>query len=112
MNSRSGCLREFEETGFRPAGILDPLGEAIQAEARGSQRLRWPAISIPLVSRVYPAKSNGHRRVNGSCVPEVDRAAWFTLDEARVKIIKGQGVFLDRLEQILRRDILYVEEEL
>jgi predicted NUDIX family NTP pyrophosphohydrolase len=50
--------------------------------------------------------------VNGSCVPEVDRAAWFTLDEARVKIIKGQGVFLDRLEQILRRDILYVEEEL
>jgi len=44
MNSRSGCLREFEETGFRPAGILDPLGEAIQAEARGvwdSRRSRY-----------------------------------------------------------------------
>jgi predicted NUDIX family NTP pyrophosphohydrolase len=35
-------------------------------------------------------------------VPEVDRAEWFTLDDARDKIIKGQSVFLDRLEQILR----------
>ena len=35
-------------------------------------------------------------------VPEVDRAASFTLDDARAKIIKGEGVFLDRLEQILR----------
>jgi len=32
----------------------------------------------------------------------VDRAEWFTLDDARDKIIKGQSVFLDRLEQILR----------
>ena len=35
-------------------------------------------------------------------VPEVDRAAWFTLDDARDKIIKRQSVFLDRLEEILR----------
>ncbi|HUI20139.1 MAG TPA: NUDIX hydrolase, partial [Methylocella sp.] len=34
-------------------------------------------------------------------VPEVDRAAWFTLDEARDKIVKAQSVFLDRLQEIL-----------
>ena len=29
--------------------------------------------------------------------PELDRAAWFDLAEARVRILKGQAVFLDRL---------------
>jgi len=50
-----------------------------------SCHVEWPPKSGPLIH-----------------VPEVDRAAWFTLDDARDKIIKGQGVFLDRLEQILR----------
>ncbi len=31
--------------------------------------------------------------------PELDRAAWFGIAEARVKILKGQAVFLDRLLQ-------------
>lgn len=30
-------------------------------------------------------------------VPEVDRADWFDLATARVKLVKGQVVFLDRL---------------
>jgi predicted NUDIX family NTP pyrophosphohydrolase len=29
--------------------------------------------------------------------PEIDRAAWFGLDEARSKLVKGQVPFLDRL---------------
>jgi predicted NUDIX family NTP pyrophosphohydrolase len=29
--------------------------------------------------------------------PEIDRAAWFTLDEARSKLIEAQTAFLDRL---------------
>jgi predicted NUDIX family NTP pyrophosphohydrolase len=29
--------------------------------------------------------------------PEVDRAEWFTLDEARAKILAGQHPFIDRL---------------
>jgi len=28
---------------------------------------------------------------------EVDRGAWFTVDEARVRIFKGQETLLDRL---------------
>jgi predicted NUDIX family NTP pyrophosphohydrolase len=33
--------------------------------------------------------------------PEVDRAAWFTLDEARAKLNAAQAAFLDRLVALL-----------
>ena len=33
--------------------------------------------------------------------PEIDRAAWFGLDEARRKLLKGQVPFLDRLLDVL-----------
>jgi predicted NUDIX family NTP pyrophosphohydrolase len=29
--------------------------------------------------------------------PELDRASWFSVAEARLKILKGQAVFLDDL---------------
>ncbi|MCA1583519.1 MAG: NUDIX domain-containing protein [Acidobacteria bacterium] len=35
--------------------------------------------------------------------PEVDRAAWFTIDEARTRILKGQSPFLDELVIYLSR---------
>jgi predicted NUDIX family NTP pyrophosphohydrolase len=31
--------------------------------------------------------------------PEVDRAAWFPIDQARAKILKGQAGFLDQLRE-------------
>ena len=34
--------------------------------------------------------------------PEVDRAEWFSVQEARLKLVKGQVVFLDRLLAHLR----------
>ncbi|MBC3192745.1 NUDIX domain-containing protein [Pseudonocardia sp. C8] len=33
--------------------------------------------------------------------PEIDRAAWFTLADARDKIVKGQVPLLDRLAEVL-----------
>lgn len=33
--------------------------------------------------------------------PEIDRAAWFSLDEAREKIVKAQAPLLDRLGEIV-----------
>jgi predicted NUDIX family NTP pyrophosphohydrolase len=33
--------------------------------------------------------------------PEVDRAAWFSIEEARRKILKGQAPFLERLLALL-----------
>jgi predicted NUDIX family NTP pyrophosphohydrolase len=35
--------------------------------------------------------------------PEIDRAAWFGLAEARAKLLKGQLPLLDRLEEALGR---------
>jgi predicted NUDIX family NTP pyrophosphohydrolase len=34
--------------------------------------------------------------------PEVDRAAWFDLDTARRKLVRGQVGFIDRLREIVR----------
>ena len=33
--------------------------------------------------------------------PEIDRAEWFSIEEARRKILKGQSPFLDRLLALL-----------
>lgn len=33
--------------------------------------------------------------------PEIDRGQWFVLEEAKIKIAKGQSAFLDRLAQEL-----------
>jgi predicted NUDIX family NTP pyrophosphohydrolase len=35
--------------------------------------------------------------------PEVDRAGWFTLEQARAKMLKGQRPFLDQLEALVAR---------
>lgn len=35
--------------------------------------------------------------------PEVDRAGWFGLDEARRKVLKGQRALLDRLADVVPR---------
>ena len=47
-------------------------------------------------SMEWPPKS-GRSQV----FPEIDRAGWFALDEARRKILEGQVVFLDRLKAAL-----------
>jgi predicted NUDIX family NTP pyrophosphohydrolase len=101
--AEAAAMREFEEeTGFRPAGALLPLGEAVQA---GGKRVTAFATESDLdAARIrsvtceveWPPKSG--RLIP---VPEVDRAAWFTLGDASAKIIQGQRVFLDRLQQLL-----------
>ena len=45
----------------------------------------------------WPPKS-GHIRE----FPELDRANWFSLDQAKRKILKGQTIFLERLEEMVR----------
>ena len=34
-------------------------------------------------------------------IPEIDRAAWFSLADARTRVVERQAEFLDRLEQHL-----------
>ena len=102
--AEAAAIREFEEeTGFRPAGTLYPLGEVVQA---GGKRVTAFAVEGDIdAARIrsvtceveWPPKSGRLIRV-----PEVDRAAWFTMVEARAKIIKGQTIFLDRLDELLQ----------
>ncbi|HEV7600166.1 MAG TPA: NUDIX domain-containing protein [Bradyrhizobium sp.] len=101
----SVARREFmEELGSAPAGPLRLLGEIRQ---RGGKRVHSFALQGDLdVSTVvsntfemeWPPKSGRTRTF-----PEVDRAEWFALPVACMKILEGQRALLDRLEELIRR---------
>jgi predicted NUDIX family NTP pyrophosphohydrolase len=95
----AAAQREFaEECGVAPEGDFIPLGSVKQAG--GKQVFAWafrfefdPAtLRSNTFSMEWPPKSGKQREF-----PEVDRAEWFTLDAARVKILKGQAPLLDEL---------------
>lgn len=97
------ATREFgEELGAPLQGTLVPLGQIRQ---RGGKRVHAFAVEGDFdVAKVrsnlfcceWPPKSG-----RAQSFPEVDRAAWFTLDEARVKLLEAQRPFLHRLEALL-----------
>ena len=101
----AAARREFaEETGYRPRGKALALGEARQP---GGKLVHvWAVEGDWDISKLrsnsfemeWPPKSGQRQEF-----PELDRAAWFTLGEARRKILKGQAVFLGRLEAALGR---------
>ena len=88
----------FEETGHGPKGSSLPLGEAKQPS--GKTVHAWAVegdwnpdhLKSNLFEMEWPPRS-GRRQA----FPELDRAAWFTVAEARERILKGQAVFLERL---------------
>jgi predicted NUDIX family NTP pyrophosphohydrolase len=93
------ALREFEEeTGTRLEGAPVPLGEVRQAGGKVvvgfalEGDLDADAIESITFEVEWPPRS-GRRRT----YPEVDRAAWFMLEEARQKLNPAQAAFLDRL---------------
>ena len=102
------ALREFaEELGSAlPPVELTPLGEVRQAggkvvtawAARGD--LDAAAVRSGTFDLQWPPRSGRVQQF-----PEVDRAAWFTVAQARVKIVAGQVPLLDRLaERVGSRD--------
>lgn len=95
--------REFqEETGFRASDDLAPL-EPIR-QSGGKIVHAWamegdgdPAsIKSNTFTMEWPPRSGRMQTF-----PEVDRAAWFTLEQARTKMLKSQLPFLDQLRQRL-----------
>lgn len=104
-DAETTARREFaEELGAVPAGVLIPLGRIRQ---RGGKQVDGFALEGDFdVERIsgstfelqWPPRSG--RRVS---FPEVDRAAWFSPDEARQKINAGQRPFIDRLEELCRK---------
>jgi predicted NUDIX family NTP pyrophosphohydrolase len=94
--------REFaEETGHElPAGPMIELGDIRQKS--GKRVLAW-AVQGDLEAETavsntfqmeWPPRSGRIREF-----PEIDRVAWFDLDEARIKIKAAQAPFLDHLER-------------
>jgi predicted NUDIX family NTP pyrophosphohydrolase len=91
--------REFEEElgSPVPAAELVPLGQV-----RGSGKLLtvWAAegdldagaTTSNTFELEWPPRSGRVQEF-----PEIDRAAWFGVEEARAKLVKGQLPFLDRL---------------
>jgi predicted NUDIX family NTP pyrophosphohydrolase len=95
----AAARREFaEETGYQPLGDPIALGDAKQPGGKvihvWAVEGEWdPArLNSNSFEMEWPPRS-GHRQ----SFPEIDRAAWFDVGEARLRILKGQAVFIDRL---------------
>jgi predicted NUDIX family NTP pyrophosphohydrolase len=93
------AMREFEEeTGARPSGDFLPLGESVQPGRKIVTA--WAvegdfdvgALKSNLFEMEWPPKSG-----RKTSFPEVDRAEWFPIEDARKKILPGQNPFIDRL---------------
>jgi predicted NUDIX family NTP pyrophosphohydrolase len=101
--SLAAAHREFvEETGAQPHGAFAPLGEIRQAG--GKHVTAWavagdfdPAALVSVTFELEWPPHSGRTR----SYPEVDRAQWFALAEARERILAAQRPFIDRLEQLL-----------
>ncbi len=99
----AAAKREFgEELGVAPAeGRLDDLGEVRQKSGKLVQAwalegdLDSGAIRSNTFELEWPPRSGRIQQF-----PEVDRAQWFTLAEAREKINPAQVPLLERLEEL------------
>jgi predicted NUDIX family NTP pyrophosphohydrolase len=94
--------REFEEeTGLEPGGELLPLGSIRQKGGKvvHAWAFEGDADAAAIRSNTYhvewPPRSGQWRTF-----PEVDRAEWFPLDEARRRINSAQAELIDTLERV------------
>ncbi len=100
----AAARREFEEeTGVVADGQFLPLGELKQPSGKviaawalehdfDAEQVRSNTFALE-----WPPKSGRMEQF-----PEVDAGAWFSLPEARIKLLKGQLEFLRRLAGIDR----------
>lgn len=99
----SAAIREFEEeTGYKPAGDFIALpaikqkgGKIVQCWAVTGD-LDASAIVSNTFEMEWPPRSGKKKSF-----PEVDRAAWFSIPEARQKINERQVDFIDQLLEII-----------
>jgi predicted NUDIX family NTP pyrophosphohydrolase len=99
----AAAMREFqEETGSVPAGdflalapVRQPSGKVVQAWAFEGD---WDpaALRSNTFSLEWPPRSGREQEF-----PEVDRAAWFSLEEAKRRILPGQAPLVEEVERLL-----------
>ncbi|NJM33773.1 MAG: NUDIX domain-containing protein [Rhodomicrobium sp.] len=105
-DAEAAARREFaEELGFEITGALGLLGEIRQ---RGGKRVTAFALEGDLDTSCIRSNSfemEWPPRSGKICAfPEIDRAGWFCLDEARRRILLSQAPLLDRLAAALTHD--------
>jgi predicted NUDIX family NTP pyrophosphohydrolase len=100
----AAALREFEEETGQPVPAGDRVELGTVKQPGGKAVTAWGVEGSVDAERItsntfeleWPPRSGRTERF-----PEVDRAAWFPLPEARVRILRGQIPLLDRLEAAL-----------
>jgi predicted NUDIX family NTP pyrophosphohydrolase len=100
----NAAKREFqEETGFPIEGQFYPLGSIKQSSGKVVRawacegNLDASAIQSNMFRLEWPPRSGKFQDF-----PEADRGDWFSVSQARKKILKIQLPFLENLERLLR----------
>lgn len=101
--AEAAARREFaEETGITLTTVFTPLPPVVQSRAKTVHAFAAEGDIDPADVRSnrfemeWPPRSGRMQSF-----PEVDRAAWFTLGDARVKLVAGQRPLLDALREWL-----------
>lgn len=99
----AAARREFlEETGIIPEGEFSLLGKVVQKSGKSVRAWAFEgdcdpaALKSNTFTMEWPPRSGKQQEF-----PEIDRAAFFTPDEARKRINPAQAAFIDALEQII-----------
>ena len=99
------AVHEFaEELGAEPPDVSDAIALGELRQPSGKVVTAWAVEGDLDASRIesntfemeWPPRSGRTRDF-----PEVDRAGWFGIEEARRKLLEGQVAFLDRLLGLL-----------
>ena len=91
-----------EETGLRPEGNFLEMAPVKQTGGKTvfAWAVEWDCDPANIRSHKFAMewpKGSGQMRE----FPEIDRAEWFSIEVARVKLLKGQSPFLDQLERVV-----------
>jgi predicted NUDIX family NTP pyrophosphohydrolase len=101
------AIREFkEETGLVPEGKFLEMSPVRQSSGKTifPFALEWDCDASKVKSNTFTMewpKGSGLMRD----FPEIDRAAWLSLQEASTKLVKGQVPILDQLRTIVGASI-------
>lgn len=99
------ALREFrEETSFEPVGPFHELGAITQRSGKRVHVWAFEGDCDPTRARSITTHTEWPPRSGRMIeIPEVDRVAFFLIDDARLVINTGQSELLDRLIHTLAR---------
>jgi predicted NUDIX family NTP pyrophosphohydrolase len=89
----TGVALTAELTALTP--VAQPRGKTVHAFAAAAD-LDPAQVSSNTFTLEWPPRSGRMQ-----AFPEIDRAAWFTLDEARTKIVAGQRPILEELARLV-----------